>query len=66
MQYGQEGLNATVLPTHTIMEIKNYYKNFIMHMWAVPRDSPLLHDDLENAKLLFYEYFSVLLYKYMF
>ena len=37
-----------------------------MHMWAVPRDSPLLHGDLENVKLLFYEYLSVLLYKYMF
>ena len=23
--YGQEGLNATVLPTHTIMKIINYY-----------------------------------------
>ena len=37
-----------------------------MHMWAAPRDSPLLHGDLENAKLLFYEYLSALLYKYMF
>ena len=37
-----------------------------MHMWAVCRDSPLLHGDLENAKLLFYEYLSALLYKYMF
>ena len=25
-QYGQEGLNATVLPTHTIMNIINYYE----------------------------------------
>ena len=32
-----------------------------MHMWAVPRDSPLPHGDLENAKLLFYEYLSTLL-----
>ena len=24
-QYGQEGLNATVLPTHTIMKIIKYY-----------------------------------------
>ena len=37
-----------------------------MHMWAVPRDSPLLHGDLEIVKLLFYEYLSALLYKYMF
>ena len=37
-----------------------------MHMLAVPRDSPLPQGDLENVKLLFYEYLSVLLYKYMF
>ena len=37
-----------------------------MHMWTVPRDSPLLHGDVENAKLLFHEYLSALLYKYMF
>ena len=35
-------------------------------MWTVPRDFPLLHGDLENAKLLFYEYLSALLYKYIF
>ena len=35
-------------------------------MEAVPRDSPLLHGNLENVRLLFYEYISVLLYKYMF
>ena len=35
-------------------------------MWAVPRDSPLLHDNLENVRLLFYEYISTLMYKYMF
>ena len=35
-------------------------------MWAVPRDFPLPHGGLENAKLLFYEYLSALLYKYMF
>ena len=40
--------------------------NYVMHMWAIPRDSPLLHGDLENVTLLFYEYLSVLLYKYMF
>ena len=37
-----------------------------MHMWAGPRDSSLLHGDLETAKLLFYEYLSMLMYKYMF
>ena len=40
--------------------------NYTMHMWAVPRDSPLLHGGLENVKLLFDEYLSMLLYKYMF
>ena len=40
--------------------------NYVTHMWAVLRDSPLQHGDLENVKLLFYEYFSMLLYKYMF
>ena len=35
-------------------------------MWTVPGDSSLLHGDLENAKLLFFEYLSTLLYKYMF
>ena len=47
-------------------ENKKLLLNYVMHMWAVPRDSPLLHGDLENVKLLFYEYLSVLLYKYMF
>ena len=37
-----------------------------MHMWAGPRDSSLLHDDLETAKLLLYEYLSMLMHKYMF
>ena len=40
--------------------------NYTMHMWAIPRHSPLLHGGLENDKLLFYEYISVLLYKYIF
>ena len=35
-------------------------------MWAVPRDSPLLHGNLEYVRLLFYEYISAFLYKYMF
>ena len=34
-------------------------------MWAVPRDSPLSYGDLEIVKLLFYEYLSMLLCKYM-
>ena len=32
----------------------------------MPRDSPLLLGGLENVKLLFYEYLSMILYKYMF
>ena len=47
-------------------ENKKLLLNYVMHMWVVSRDSPLLHGDLEIVKLLFYEYFSVLLYKYMF
>ena len=35
-------------------------------MWAVPGESPLLHGNLEKVRLLFYEYISALLYKYMF
>ena len=37
-----------------------------MHMLAVLRDSPLPHGGSENVKLLFYEYLSMLLYKYIF
>ena len=37
-----------------------------MHRWAIPRNFLLLQGDSENAKLLFYEYFSALIYKYMF
>ena len=64
-QYGQEGLNATVLPTHTIMKNYKPFQNYFRPTWAVHRDSPLLLDGLENVKLLFYEYLSMLLYKYM-
>ena len=32
MQYGQEGQNATVLPTHTIMEIKIIIKFYNAHV----------------------------------
>ena len=35
-------------------------------MWTVPRDSSLLHGNSENVRLLFYEYISALMYKYMF
>ena len=35
-------------------------------MWAVPRDSHLLLGDLDHTKLLFYEYITMLLYKYTF
>ena len=35
-------------------------------MWPVPRDSSLPHSNLEIVRLLFYEYISALLYKYMF
>ena len=47
-------------------ENKKILLNYVMHMWAGSRDSSLLYDDLEIVKLLFYEYLSVLLYKYMF
>ena len=48
--------------------MKNYkpFQNCFIPIWAVPRDSPLLLGGLENVKLLFYEYLSMLLYKYMF
>ena len=45
---------------------KKILLNYVMHMWTVPRDSSVPHDDLKNVKLLFYEYFSMLLYKYIF
>ena len=35
-------------------------------MWTVPRDSHLLLNGLDYTLLLFFEYFSMLLYKYMF
>ena len=47
-------------------ENNNLLLNYVMHIQSVPRDSPLLHGGLENDKLLFYEYFSMLLYKYIF
>ena len=40
--------------------------HYIIYMWAVPRDSPLPHGNLEKVGLLFYKYISALLYKYMF
>ena len=47
-------------------ENKKLLLNYVMHMQTLSRDSPLLYGDLENVKLLLYEYLSVLLYKYMF
>ena len=64
-QYGQEGLNSSVpLPIH----YENYKLliNYFIYIWAVPRDFHLLLGALDYAKLLFYEYLSALLYKYMF
>ena len=40
--------------------------NYLIHMWAVPGDSHLLLDGLDYTQLLFCEYLSALLYKYMF
>ena len=37
-----------------------------MHRWAVPRNSLLPPGGLENVKLSFYKYLSMLLYKYIF
>ena len=47
--------------------MKNYklLSNYFIHIWAVPRDSHLLLGGLICAKLLFYEYLSMLLYKYI-
>ena len=48
--------------------MKNYkpFQNCFIPIWAVPRDSPLPLGGLDNVKILFYEYLSMLLYKYMF
>ena len=35
-------------------------------MWTVPGDSHLLFGGFDYTQLLFYEYHSVLMYKYMF
>ena len=50
------------------MHYENYklLTNYFIYIWAVPRDSYLLLVGLDYAKLLFYEYLSALLYKYMF
>ena len=50
--YGQEGLNATVLPTHTNIKIKIISWNDLIFIWAVSRDSLLPHGGLTEAKLL--------------
>ena len=52
------------LPIH--YEINKLLTNYFILIWAVPRDSHLLLGGLDYAKLLFYEYISALLYKYMF
>ena len=38
--------------------------NGLIYVWAVPRDSPLLHDGLTKVKLLLYMYAIVLLYNF--
>ena len=52
------------LPIH----YENYklLTNYFIHIWTVPRDSRLLLGGLDYAKLLFYEYLSTLVYKYIF
>ena len=39
--------------------------NDIIYVWAVPRDSPLLHGGLVEVKLLLYMYAIVLLYNFI-
>ena len=48
-----------------VWKIKIIIELYNTHV-AVPRDSPLPHGNLENVRLLFYEYISMLLHKYMF
>ena len=36
----------------------------IIHVWAVPRDSPLPHGGLTKVKILLYMYVIALLYKF--
>ena len=64
-QYGPEGLNSSVPPP---IDYENYKLliNYFIHKWAVPGDSHLLLGGLDYAKLIFYEYLSALMYKYMF
>ena len=62
--YGQEGLNATVLPTHTNMKINILLWNGLIYVWAVPRASHLLHGGLTEVKLLLYRYAITLLYNF--
>ena len=64
-QYGQEGLNSSVPPYLYNMENYKLLSKYFIHIWAVPRDSCLLLGGLNHAKILFYEYLSTLLYKYM-
>ena len=57
-------IGQSPLPIH----YENYklLTNYFIHIWAVPRDSHLLLGGLDYDKLLFYEYLSALLNKYMF
>ena len=65
-QYGQEGLNSSVPPYPNNMKNYKPLLNYFIHIWAVPRDSQLLLSGFIYAKILFYEYLFMLLYKYMF
>ena len=62
--YGQEGLNATVLPTHTNMKTNIILWNGLIYIGAVLRDSPLLHGDLTEVKLLLYRHAIMLWYNF--
>ena len=39
--------------------------NDLIYVWAVPRDSPLLHGGLTEVKLLLYRYAIVLFYNFI-
>ena len=62
--YGQEGLNATVLPTNTNMKTKRILWNGLISIWAVLRDSLLPCGSLTEVKLLLYRYAIALLYSF--
>ena len=62
--YGQEGLNTTVLPTHTNMKTNILLWNGLIYIWAATKDSPLLYGCLAEVKLLLYRYGIALLYNF--